>query len=475
MYNFDLTKRYKSIFLVGSWLMAVNLIPSNAWAAGCEADDSANFTLLVDSSSSCAALSSNMTGCETDATGTCIIPNPNATIPGDPNFPDIVVKVIPSDAVGSVPQSLDSVSWSVEAGGPEDIRGREIDFVISLGATGGGTCGASHTPGVGAGKGPIFLKSNNTYQKVNGLFFCSDFAAPPPSVPQLTLSKTVMLAGGTCDPNGNADDVENLSLKVNMAVEYCFYVRNVGIGDAAAVVLSDPAVTFTGGDGSGNLAIGTLLAGGSTLIKSNPVTIDTRGELVNTASVSGDAANDPSFLVPDATDTATVNGQLALELCPQDYQAAVDDVIFGDEDGFKYAVLLDPYNPDKVAVCVPGPGSGQPATVVECINECTLKDICNPVHPDYVAGSAECVTPNSKCVESGNWAKLDSLGNCQDPNGGIPFCWEAIQDREKLCSFEPVEPLNSIEITVDEYHDNPFCYTSCASISDLRTCSTICF
>jgi hypothetical protein len=469
MYNFDLTKRYKSIFLVGSWLMAVNLIPSNAWAAGCEADGGANFTLLVDSSSSCAALSSNMTGCETDATGTCVIPNPNATIPGDPDFPDIVVKVIPSDAVGSVPLSLDSVSWSV-VNGPEEIRDREIDFVISLGATGGGTCGASHTPGVGAGKGPVFLKSNNTYQKVNGLFFCSDFFAPPPSVPQLTLSKTVMLAGGTCDPNGNADDVENLSLKVNMAVEYCFYIRNVGIGDAAAVVLSDPAVTFTGGDGFGNLAIGTLLAGGSTLIKSNPVTIDTRGELVNTASVSGDAANDPSFQVPDAIDSATVNGQLALVSCPDDAQAAVDN-FFTSTDGFRYAALLDPTNPDRVSICVPSTASGEPATVIECVDQCTIKEACkaDPSIP-------QCNFPNSKCVESDNWT-TGTVGSCTDLRGEglLPYCWEAIRDRNALCDYKEVEPLQGVNIDIQLHHDNPFCYTSCVDISDLKTCSLICF
>lgn len=460
MCNFNLIERGRSLLLVGSFLISASFMPSSVWAE-CQAGPEANFTILVDASSSCAALSSTMRGCETNAVGECIIENP--LLGGLP----IVVQVTPFDAVGSVPMEPDLISWEVISG-PDILKGQEIDFNINLGATGGGTCGSSYTPGKSFDFGLGFLKSNGSYQKVNGIFFCSDFAAPPPSVPQLTLSKTVMLADGTCRTN----DVENLSLKVGMDVKYCFVVKNVGIGDAVNVELSDPAVTFMGGGSS--VVIGNLLAGGSTLITSEPVTIDTKGEFVNTASVSGGAASDPNFTVPDATDTATVNGQLALELCPADYQAAVDNLIFV-EDGFKYAVLLDPYNPDRLAICVPGEDSLQPATVVECINECNLKDICNPGHPDYVFGSAECVTPNSKCVESGNWAKLDSNQSCQAPNGETPFCWESIQDRDQNCTFESVEPLNSIVITVDEFHDNPFCYTSCASISDLRTCSTICF
>lgn len=453
MYNLDLRKRYRSLLILAACLLAASGLPSSALAE-CLAGENARFTLLVDASSSCAALSGNMTGCETDANGLCIIDNPQ------PSGADIVIQVTPSDAVGSVPIPPGLVSWQVQSG-PQALLGQEIDFVISLGATGGGTCGTSYTPGEGGDTGLGFQKSNGSYQKVNGLFFCSDFAAPPPSVPRLTLRKTVMLAGGSC----GIDDVENLGLKVGMDVQYCFDIENFGIGGAVNVSLSDPAIFTT------PVFIGNLAAGGSTTITSPLVTIGTQGEIVNSATVSGDAADDPSFLVPDDTDTATVNAQLALELCPDDYQAAVDGEIFL-EDGFKYAALLDPLNPDRLSICVPSNVDSN----VSCVNQCILKDICKDPN-DISYDPLQCDPPfGSKCEESGNWSVGSSASDCQIPvTSELPYCWEAIQDRDQNCEYKAVEPLQSLDINVEQYHDNPFCYLSCADISDLKTCNYICF
>ncbi len=41
-----------------------------------------------------------------------------------------------------------------------------------------------------------FLKSNGSIQKINDIYFCSDFQAPPADVPRLSLTKTVMAEGG---------------------------------------------------------------------------------------------------------------------------------------------------------------------------------------------------------------------------------------------------------------------------------------
>lgn len=454
MYKLDLKKRCSYVLFLGVFWVAAAVMPSSVWGAGCLTTDNSEFCMVVDASSTCTALSENMSGCVTDSNGICTIVNPSG--------PNIVVQVTPLDAVGSVPDpTLGEISWQVLPGGPPLLTGKEIDIGILLGATGGGTSAWIYSPGANSDMGLAFEKNNGSYQKVNGIFFCSDFLAPPPSVPKLVLKKTVMLKGGTCGTDlVPGDDVENLSLKVGMEVQYCFFVENIGIGDATNVTLSDPGVLTQ--------VIGNLAASESTLITSDPVTISSQGETVNSANVTGDSFT--GVAVPKATDSATVNAQLALELCPDDYQAAVDGQIF-EEDFFKYAALLDPLDPDRLSICVPSNVDSN----VSCINQCILKDDCkDPSSQNYDA--LECEAPTgSKCEESGNWAKLDGNGVCQLPNGEAPYCWEAIQDRDFNCAYKAVEPLQSLDINIEQYHDNPFCYLSCADISDLKTCNYICF
>ena len=346
MYNFDLKKQCRDSFLLGSWLAAAILMPSSAWAE-CLTTDGSEFCMVVDASSSCAALSSNMSGCETDGNGLCEIPAP---IPNPMNYPNIKVQVTPDSAVGNVPPNPGGIDWEVVEG-PQFLLGKEIDIAIVLGATGGGTSAWVYSPGASSDEGLAFEKNNGTYQKVNGIFFCSDFVAPPPSMPKLVLKKTVMLKGGVC----GTDDVENLSLKVDMEVEYCFLVENIGIGDAFNVELSDSDIYGTTPQPGGKGGTDLLDAGDFEIITSPVVKIDTQGETVNEASVTYSSAD--STPGEPAIDTATVNAQLALELCPDDYQEAVNKLVNADvEDGFKYAVLLDPLNPDRLAICVPDGG-----------------------------------------------------------------------------------------------------------------------
>ena len=195
-------KLFSSGLIIFGWLLALLAAPATAMA-GCLPTPNSNFTLLVDASSSCQALSSNMYGCQTDTTGTCTIPNPM------PGGTPIVITVTPSDAVGS------SMPFSWTATGPAVLGAKQVDVAISIGATGGGTCGWSYTPGQNSDSGLAFLKSNGTYQKVNDIFFCSDFTAPPPALAKIVLSKTVMLSGGTC----GVDDVEVLEVQTGTDVE----------------------------------------------------------------------------------------------------------------------------------------------------------------------------------------------------------------------------------------------------------------
>ena len=221
----NIRKRCKSILMVAGWLVALHAYPLSVWA-GCTTSDNQQFNLLVDASSSCGALSANMSGCLTDTSGTCTI---NQTINGIPTGAAITVQVNPSNAVGSTPSAPGLVSWTATASGSAtNLGGKLVDFAILVGANGGGTCGWSYTPGEDNDSGLAFLKSNGSYQKVNDIYFCSDFTAPPPALSKLILSKTVMLEGGTC----GQDDVEVLEVGAGTNVQYCFAVENVGIGKA---------------------------------------------------------------------------------------------------------------------------------------------------------------------------------------------------------------------------------------------------
>jgi len=434
-------KRFSVGVLISGWLLALLAVPATVMA-GCLTTPNSQFTMLVDASSSCGALSGNMYGCQTDATGTCTIPNPT------PGGAPIVVTVTPSDAVGST----DAVSWT--ATGPTVLGGKLVDVAISIGATGGGTCGWSYTPGVDFDAGLAFLKSNGTYQKVNDIYFCSDFTAPPPALAKIVLSKTVMLSGGTC----GVDDVEVLDVQTGADVEYCFSLENAGAGDASSVVLSDPGV-FATDQTLGNISSGAP----SALITSPPVTITASGENLNTATVSWVNSEDPTLSTGMASDTSKVIASVGIETCPDEYQALVDGVIQGDEDYFGYAALYDPTSPERVALCAP---SG--ATGTTCIDECVIKDICktDPLN-------IECVEPNYQCEPSGAWSVGD-YGSCTDQSasGGTPYCWELGADPDKDCWYKPVQVMKSHLLSIEEIHQNPYCIKSTSVNIDGKSITT---
>ncbi len=104
--------------------------------------------------------------------------------------------------------------------------------------------------------------------------------------------------------------------------------------------------------GSGVLDGGVLAAGGKVTVKSPAVTMTAAGKLINTATVDGASVDYPSYDVPYASDTATVNVEQALVTCPTDFQEAVNKL--GETtDDFTYAVLNNPKKPEEVSVCVP--------------------------------------------------------------------------------------------------------------------------
>jgi len=405
---------------------------------GCLDTTNSEFTVLIDASSSCAALGGGITGCQVDSTGSCTIPNP--TPGGDP----IVVQVTPSTAVGEIPSEPNLVSWS--ATGPASLGNNLVDFVILLGATGGGTCGWSYTPGASIDSGLAFQKSNGSYQKVNDIFVCSDFTAPPPALAVLVLGKTVMPAGGTC----GVDDVEVLDVNQNDNVEYCFSIQNVGAGAAGSVTLSDPDVYTV------DLDLGNIAAGApATTVKSPTVTAAATGEIINTATVSWVNADDPGLSSGSATDTAKLLSTVALETCPAEYQQLVDGVIAGNEDFYGFAALFDPFAPERLSLCAPT-ASATGADGIRCQNSCTLKPECelDPLDPD-------CLPPNHQCEQSGNWSVGTDQFNCTDNSGSndLPFCWEPLADRDRNCEYAPVQPMDQDVLIIQRSHQNPFCFT----------------
>ena len=438
------------VMILGS-LLAMLAAPVTVMA-GCLTTPNSKFTMLVDASSSCEALSGNMYGCQTDASGTCTIPNPT------PGGTPIVVTVSPSSAVGGT----DAVSWT--ATGPTALGGKLVDVAISIGATGGGTCGWSYTPGESSDIGLAFLKSNGTYQKVNDLFFCSDFTAPPPALATIVLSKTVMPSGGTC----GVDDVEVLDVSTGAEVEYCFSVANVGAGDASSVVLSDPGV-FAIDQSLGNFSAGAP----PTHITSPPVLITETGETINTATVNWVNSEDPSLSTGSASDTSKVIAAVAVEACPDEYQQLVDGTIAGAEDFFGFAALYDPTAPERVSLCAP---SG--ATGIQCNDACIVKDICKTDPMD-----SECVEPNYQCESSGYWS-VGSVGSC-DTSGigeGMPYCWELAADPADPstglpdCYYKPVQVMKTHLLAIEEIHQNPFCFKSTTvNIDGTSTTTLFCF
>jgi len=446
--------------MILGWLLAISAAPVTAMADGCTESPNSQFTLLVDSSSSCEALSSNMTGCQTDATGTCTIPNPT------PGGTPIVVTVTPSDAVGT----SGTFSWS--ATGPASLGNKQVDVAISIGATGGGTCGWSYTPGESSDMNLGFLKSNGSYQKVNDIFFCSDFTAPPPALAKIVLSKTVMASGGTC----GVDDVEVLDVNTGAEVEYCFSVENVGAGNASSIVLSDPGVFAT------DQSLSNLNAGAPvTVITSPPVFITETGENINTATVSWINSEDPALSTGSASDTSKVIASVGVEACPDEYQDLVDGVIAGSEDFFGFAALYDPLAPERVALCAPSGATGTP-----CIDECKLKESTDPSDPWSCVDdptNANCIEPNYPCESSGYWS-VGTVSSC-DTSGigeGTPYCWELAADpRDSVtglpdCYYKPVQVMKSHLLTIEEIHQNPFCFKSTAvNIDGTSTTTLFCF
>jgi hypothetical protein len=445
-------KKIRTGVLLAGWLLALLAAPATVMGAGCT-ETEAPFSLLVDASSSCAA--ANMFGCTMDSSDECTIRHDDGR--------EIVI-TLTSGAVGSVPAEPLLVSWT--ATGPAVLGDGLVDLGIIVGATHGGSCAWNYNPGARRDSGMGFQKTNGSYQKVNDIFFCSDFIAPPPAEALVIMSKTVMPEGGDC----SVDGVEVLEINAGDEVEYCFAIRNVGLGDAGDVTLSDPDVEFTPGDNS--LELGDIISGEQLGFNiSDPVVIAESGEIINTATIDWVNVEVSASSTGTASDTATVISITAVEACPEQYQDLVDGTIgAGTEDFFGFAALYDPNAPSRVSLCAPSGSAG-----TECVIRCDLKPACVT---DPTAD--ECVAPNYQCEPSGAWSVgsyLDSPTPCVDQSGsgGTPYCWELAADPDKLCNYQPVQVINSNILLIEQIHINPFCFFITTNIDGKSTTVQHCF
>ena len=454
--------RSRVMALIAGGLIAALLPLGFAWSECIKSsEDPSLFSLLIDATSSCSALSSNMTGCQVNAsTGECTMTNPMNTS----EF--ITVKLTAGSVGGTTPFSWTATSNTVNP------KAGTVDFSIGVGATGGGTCGWSYSPGSTYGAGTAFLKNNGNIQKINDIYFCSDFQAPPAALPRLSLTKTVMAEGGTCGVN----DVDLLDAKTGAKVEYCYVVENFGNGNANNLVLVDDLGTPSDTSDDQEIPLigldgGVLATGARATGKSPPVTMTVAGKLVNMATVAGESVDFPnSNDVYTASDTATVNVEQALVHCPAAYQEAVNQSV-GGTDNFAYAVLYNPKKPEDVSVCVPSETNNElTVTGVDCIDECILKPGCadNPT----AAGCAPQV-----CQPSGVWT--DGVpGACpipSNPDHKLPYCWEVEQDLNQDCVLNSTEPMVTHEVTTRQIHSNPYVYQSCAKSGGRKVCTTYCY
>lgn len=442
--------------MAGGLVMALGL--SGTALGGCVQDKSVDpslFNVLVDASSSCEALSDNMRGCRVDSSGSCTMVNPNT---GE----TITVNLTAGSVGGSTP-----VNWYSTTTDVANPRAGEVDFAIIVGATGGGTCGWSYTPGSDFGAGLGFLKSNGSIQKMNDIYFCSDFIGPPPAVSRLVLTKTITKAGGVC----GVDDSATLTVDTGVEVKYCYVVENVGIGDAENIRLIDDNATpgNPGDDFEVTLSPlnGTTLNSGATASgKSGVVAFTTPGQVVNTATVTADDGATSSA-------SATLDVTQGLGTCPPAFQTAVDQQV--EQTGeYPFAFLGDPKKPDLPAVCTPSStNTAVASTSVTCIEGCAIKPEC--VDTPTAAGCSPQI-----CQPSGVWTTVnDETGECgpaiTDENSPLPFCWEVNQDLNRDCVLNGGEPMVSFGVEVKLVHSNPYVYQSCVKSRKGTVCSTTCY
>lgn len=418
--------------------------PANA-ETGCVTgpNDPSAYTLLIDASSTCSNLSANMFGCE-------VQPGANGCTILNTITKESFRVTLDSGTVGGITP----IDWSVL-----DPTGPLVDLTILVGATNGGSCGVLYPPGSNFGQGIIFQKSESPvrYQKVNRLYFCSDFFQPAPDVPRLILTKTVT----TEDDDTCSSSVDALDVRPGDDVRYCYTVENVGAGLAEDVILIDDNATPGDLEDYTEVTLIGLINGDTDLPSdgiatgmSGLVTIAKLGTVINTAEA---VAFGPGGTVQvTATDTATVNAVQVADLCPDDFQQTINDL--SKSTGLDFALLMDPHEGGRHSVCTPNGKNGAGITKkYRCINQCVTKTICK-TDPNNLACKP------SVCEGSGAWTDwtsvVDVASTCSEitnpPPGLAPYCFEIQQDLDANCTINTWSPQETTVIEIKKGHVNPY-------------------
>jgi hypothetical protein len=453
--------------LLGTFIACISTAKI-AYAEGCLRDIAAAGTILVDATSSCEAL--GQVGCSvTGDSGTCYF-NANGQTDGTVGD-ETKVDISPGDGTGKTT----GIKW-------QSLGPYTINWVIVNGAAQGGACGSAYEPGSNASEGYEdleagniinalgYLKSNGTIQSVNSVEVCSKLTQPSA---ELRVKKTATASNDCADGRKLLEVWVDRDPPQGEPVTYCYEITNVGSDYADNVELVDDNGTTTGDDATLDdfevLDIGTIPPGATVSIPDpdpsvvgprNVVNYLERGTYINTVTVTGISRERMTTVT--ASDTATVDVDVAAAPCPEEYQNLINSIYSDPTNGYAASILLEPKNPGSISLCTP---------------TCTY----DPSDPNACAATStrtlcedDCIwdTDANDCKPSDNWDSTN--GEVIDPAGPLPYCFEvlaSITNGDGLgLKVKTSQTVEIIELSV-----NPYVYQTCYKSGGRKVCETICY
>jgi hypothetical protein len=285
----------------------------------------------------------------------------------------------------------------------------QLKMAIAQGNTGSNYCYAMYPGGASGDTMTTYNSKGTDTVPHKQLEVCTDerFAGEP----MVNIEKTVVrVIDGEFSCN---DAVDELDVIAPTEVVYCYTLTNTGQSSIDALLIDDdngPGDDFT------LLGDGTGLAGGATLtVSSDPVSLTTAGERVNTATVTGTYQGYLCAGCSDS-DTATVNVVVACDSDTQTTANATDQII-------------EARDTNGTTRCAPAKDNnvGQVRTVsLLCDGSCEVKEECknSPI---------ACKSP---CKPSGNWNSWDDIQQKCIPGtpkpGKLPLCQEVLGNPRNL-------------------------------------------
>jgi len=324
---------------------------------------------------------------------------------------------------------------------PDPGSGRptcQVKLALAQGNTGSNYCYAIYPSGVSTDTITTYNSKETDTVPHKQLEVCTDekFTGEP----MVDIKKTVVRV---IDDVFSCDDaVDELDVIAPVDVVYCYTLTNTGQSSIENLRIDDDNGT---GDDFFLLDDGTSLAGGGAtlMVSSDPVTVTTAGERINTATVTGTYQGYLCAGCSDS-DTATVNVVVA---CDPDTQTTANTT---DQ-------IIEARDANGTTRCAPAKDNdiGEVRTVsLLCDGSCEVKEECK--------GSP--IACKSPCKPSGNWTSYDDEnGKCNygEPKPGkLPLCQEVLGNPRNVDDCNVIH--NPAPIRSDGhshlYSSNPYLY-----------------